>query len=510
MANPFIQYPPSMESMPYKIFKYCIVSIILFIPRVVFSMLTMLLIVLLFKIATIGIPSDSSLPLSPQRKIFLLPLGILVRIMLFFWGFLWIKVRGHKITNPNIAPIIVSNHTSYLDAIVLSGAYIPSAISAKENLKLPLVSSLLIATRSILIDRTDPDSRKNAKRDIKNRATLAFENQQYPQLLIFPEGTCTNGSVLIGFKPGAFAPGLPVQPVCLKYPYQYQSLSWTKDKGNTSLPGKLVRMILQFVNYCEIEYLPPYNPSEEEKKNPQLYANNVRKIMGEAMNVPITDHSYEDVRLYLTAARAGIEGATNDLVFSDLNKLFNVNIDEAQQILTRFAQMKTTKHGYLNLEEFGALFNLPPDPLVESIFNMFDAKNSGEINFKELLIGLSSLNFKENLSQQDDFIEFCFKLFDRDGSGTIGKEEFFEIMRKLFPEMDESQIQSMFYEAITGPSPKPTEEEPTEISFHNFVEFAKKNPIYIKVAQGIVKNRKPGQFEQFLDLKKKGLDNKPV
>lgn len=30
---------------------------------------------------------------------------------------------------------------------------------------------------------------------------------------------------------------------------------------------------------CEIEFLPVYVPSEEEKRNPKLYAQNVRRLM---------------------------------------------------------------------------------------------------------------------------------------------------------------------------------------------------------------------------------------
>lgn len=63
----------------------------------------------------------------------------------------------------------------------------------------------------------------------------------FPALLVFPEGlslcsaedgsqrcrcagTATNGRALISFKPGAFRPGLPVQPVALRYPFKRSEL----------------------------------------------------------------------------------------------------------------------------------------------------------------------------------------------------------------------------------------------------------------------------------------------
>jgi lysophosphatidylcholine acyltransferase/lyso-PAF acetyltransferase len=38
-------------------------------------------------------------------------------------------------------------------------------------------------------------------------------------------------------------------------------------------------LLCQFVNYLEVVNLPVYYPSEQEKDDPKLYANNVRKLM---------------------------------------------------------------------------------------------------------------------------------------------------------------------------------------------------------------------------------------
>lgn len=34
---------------------------------------------------------------------------------------------------------------------------------------------------------------------------------------MYTQGTTTNGDAIITFKAGAFAPGMPVQPVCIRY-----------------------------------------------------------------------------------------------------------------------------------------------------------------------------------------------------------------------------------------------------------------------------------------------------
>eukprot|EP01126_Amoeba_proteus_P011350 TRINITY_DN14569_c0_g1_i7.p1 TRINITY_DN14569_c0_g1~~TRINITY_DN14569_c0_g1_i7.p1 ORF type:complete len:153 (+),score=27.84 TRINITY_DN14569_c0_g1_i7:576-1034(+) len=150
--------------------------------------------------------------------------------------------------------------------MLLASYYVPAVISLKENDNYPFLSAMMRATKSILIDREDPNSRQQAKKDIHRRAHLAKSDSRWHPMLIFPEGTCTNGRSLVMFAVGAFAPGVPVQPVFLRYPFTYQSLAWTKE--SEGIVSRFTKMLLQFVNWVEIEFLPVYVPDEEEKADP--------------------------------------------------------------------------------------------------------------------------------------------------------------------------------------------------------------------------------------------------
>lgn len=49
---------------------------------------------------------------------------------------------------------------------------------------------------------------------------------------------------------------------------------------NSHLQGRHFLLLLcQFVNHMEVTRLPVYVPSQEEKDDPKLYANNVRRLM---------------------------------------------------------------------------------------------------------------------------------------------------------------------------------------------------------------------------------------
>lgn len=41
----------------------------------------------------------------------------------------------------------------------------------------------------------------------------------------------------------------------------------------------MILLLSQFVNHIEVMRLPVYHPSEQEKEDPKLYAENVRKLM---------------------------------------------------------------------------------------------------------------------------------------------------------------------------------------------------------------------------------------
>jgi len=97
---------------------------------------------------------------------------------------------------------------------------------------------------------------------------------------------------LIDFKAGAFSPGLPVQPVIIKYKYKHFNPSYIA----TGPPiGPLIfRLLCQFSNRVQIQYLDVYYPSSGEKANAELFANNVKRIMSDAGSLPTSESTLYD------------------------------------------------------------------------------------------------------------------------------------------------------------------------------------------------------------------------
>jgi lysophosphatidylcholine acyltransferase/lyso-PAF acetyltransferase len=80
---------------------------------------------------------------------------------------------------------------------------------------------------------------------------------------------------MLQFHIGAFIPGAPVQIVVQRYKYKNFCPGWV---GNSE-KFYFSRLFSQVNNSLCLVHFPPYFPSEAERLNPVLYANNVRQMM---------------------------------------------------------------------------------------------------------------------------------------------------------------------------------------------------------------------------------------
>ncbi|MDD5336341.1 MAG: lysophospholipid acyltransferase family protein [Rhodoferax sp.] len=113
------------------------------------------------------------------------------------------------------AGLMVANHLSWLDILVLQ-SLLPGVFVAKAEVRRwPLVGWMAQACATIFVERS---SRQSARRMIES--ALAALQQGYP-VIAFPEGTSSDGSDLAHFHANIFESAIKahshVQPVTLKY-----------------------------------------------------------------------------------------------------------------------------------------------------------------------------------------------------------------------------------------------------------------------------------------------------
>ncbi|XP_032051503.1 lysophosphatidylcholine acyltransferase 2 [Aythya fuligula] len=471
VLNPFVH--PGRLSAGDKL-RTVLLGIILLPLRVIFITFILLLSWLVASIATYRHQGGGAVPLKGwRRRMIQTSLSCLTRTLFFIMGF-QVEVKG-KVASLLEAPIIVAApHSSFFDAIVSALTGMPSIVSRAENLSTPVFGTILSSLQPVAVSRQDPDSRKNTVAEITNRA---LSGGKWPQILIFPEGTCTNRSCLITFKQGAFIPRVPVQPVLLRYPNKLDTVTWTWQ--GYSLKELFVMTMCQLFTRVEVEFLPVHVPTEEEKKDPVLFANRVRQTMATALNVPVTDHTFEDCRLMISAGQLTLPMEAGLVEFTKISKKLNLKWNHVREQLDTFAAIASaSKGGRIGIEEFSEYLKLPISDVLRELFHLFDRNGDGTIDFREYVIGLSILC---NPANTEETIQMAFKLFDLDEDGTITENEFACIIQSALgvPELDVSNL----FKEIDA-------DETGKLSYDEFKDFALKHPEYAKL------------FTTYLDLQR--------
>ncbi|EDL83970.1 similar to hypothetical protein A330042H22 [Rattus norvegicus] len=416
-------------------------------------------------LSTINLPIQPTEPVKSWRKHLIKPVFIfLLRLAFFCAGFL-IKVKGKKATREEAPIFVVAPHSTFFDAIAVIVAGLPSVVSDTQHVRIPLVGQCILLTQPVLVRREDPNSRKTTRNEILSRVK---SKMKWPQILIFPEGLCTNRSCLVTFKLGAFSPGVPVQPVLLRYPNTLDTVTWTWH-GFSGFQVCMLTLSQPFTR-MEVEFMPVYIPNEDEKKDPILFANTVRINMANALKLPVTDHSFEDCKLMISAGALRLPMEAGLVEFTKISQKLKLDWDNIHTHLDKYASVAvSSKGGKIGIEEFSRYLKLPISEPLRQLFSLFDRNQDGTIDFREYVIGLTVLC---NPANTEKILQMSFKLFDLDEDGYITEQELTTMLRAAFgvPDLDVSTL----FQQMAG-------KDSAQVSYRTFRRFALKHPAYAKL-----------------------------
>jgi 1-acyl-sn-glycerol-3-phosphate acyltransferase len=126
-----------------------------------------------------------------------------------------IEVQSNQLPPSGFAGLVVSNHLSWLDILVLQSLMPGSFVAKTEVRRWPVVGYLAQACATIFVDRSSPRSARSMVED-----TAAAIAQGYA-VVVFPEGTSSNGQALGNFHANIFESAIraqaPVQLLSLQY-----------------------------------------------------------------------------------------------------------------------------------------------------------------------------------------------------------------------------------------------------------------------------------------------------
>jgi 1-acyl-sn-glycerol-3-phosphate acyltransferase len=220
------------------------------------------------------------------------------------WAARYCRLFNLKVTVSGEIPrqgLVVANHLGYLDIPVFA-QFMPCAFVAKSEVRhWPLLGALATLANSVYVDR------RNAKDLTLTANQLKQRLQQHLPVILFPEGTSSDGSRVLPFRPSL------LQPVCeSSAPLSVAHLAYRLADGNageevcywgemTLLPH-LWNLLGKGKIHAELRFGKPLTVSHGRKQlAANLHAEVVRLGSPSAGNIPLHEHPEPALNEHLRA-----------------------------------------------------------------------------------------------------------------------------------------------------------------------------------------------------------------
>lgn len=193
-----------------------------------------------------------------------------------------LHIQRHGLASEHPA-LLVSNHVSWMDIPVLGSQGELGFLSKAEVRDWLGIGWLADRSGTLFIERGGSEAAEKAMDDIREQL-----NGQH-NIILFPEGTTTDGSDVRRFHPRlfatAFALNVPVQPVAIRY---------TDDHGNPhhgapfigddTFPAHIWRIAKEKRIHVDVYFLPPI-PIDDSLKRREL-AESAHQAIRSALQLP--------------------------------------------------------------------------------------------------------------------------------------------------------------------------------------------------------------------------------
>ena len=216
--------------------------------------------------------------------------------------------------------LIISNHTGFYD-IIMNMAINSCGFMAKDETKdVPLVGIIAKGINCLFVKRESEADRERIFSVLEQRQRDFYEGNILAPLLLFPEGTTTNGKYILKFKKGAFYNLLPIKPQLILLE---DNPDYSAGIGVCSAELNYFRSLC----YCGCKMylceLPVIKPTEYMWKNYsdlgnekwEIFAEVTRNIMCEIGGLKQSNRTFRDSKYYENSLYKGVyEEENSDLL----------------------------------------------------------------------------------------------------------------------------------------------------------------------------------------------------
>jgi len=245
-------------------------------------------------------------------------LSLLARAILLVIGFVNIRVHTKgkchlwkSVDSP--AAGVVSNHVGWADILILCWLFSPSFIARKATTQTPIVGRVSRAMECLYVERAQerekasrsgaaatakPSRKGGLAEQLQDRMKRSSGEKGGRPVVIFAEGTTTNGDFILPFKSGAFLAGVPLTLVIISYDYKRVSPAWESVSGFRHL----LLMLCEPVHRASVTIME-FEPRQNE--SPQSAAARARQMMVDEAALTPSSATFQDKLNYHNILRQG-------------------------------------------------------------------------------------------------------------------------------------------------------------------------------------------------------------
>lgn len=196
-------------------------------------------------------------------------------------------MKASEEPNLNRNYLIVSNHLSYLDILIIA-AKIPTAFVTSTDIKnTPFLGQIVTLAGCLFVNRKNKENIKNEIKELREALNYGIN------VVVFPEATSTNGDEVLRFRHPLFeasiATSSPILPLTINYkriskvPVNLNNrdiVCWYGDMGFFS---HFLKVLEQKEILVELNISEPFTPSlinsiEAALKSHQIVSNNFKSL----------------------------------------------------------------------------------------------------------------------------------------------------------------------------------------------------------------------------------------
>lgn len=208
-----------------------------------------------------------------------------LRIFLWSLGVGWISVEGDFDSD---ARFLICNHVGLLDPLIMIYIRYVIFVVKKEFTKVPIIKEIIDIVDPFYVDRS-----KNCGQT--QEIIKIAQNKNKDQIMIFPEGTVSNGKYMLLFHKSAFLSNCKVQPIVMQFwtpflPKGWNTFSWL-SQGTLELLWDQLSIPLSL---CKIKVLSPITPSLTNKDIDSL-ASEAQLKMANELGIQAIDRSSNEI-----------------------------------------------------------------------------------------------------------------------------------------------------------------------------------------------------------------------